>query len=500
MRKQLIKRIILLGLIIISLVSCKPDIYYININSSNEQKTERLFLKSILDTEKLNQQNIQIFQPDNAEKKPIINIDILTFWEYENIDIDILISRKILIPFDDFLSERTNTTLQLCLNSSEKLIQIDELKPPNIALRVDGFAAGDEGYPLIQLTGINIHANETIKKENKKLLLEKIDIITNTVNNSPKPLIQSLLELTWLTAGGDMMLERGATEILLDEGPSGIFGETAQMLALSDIALVNLEGVISSRGQRVTKSFTFRFIPEVAAALKNAGISAVLHANNHVFDYGETAFLDSLEYLNKAGIGILGASIDDDSASDPFIFIKGGDEFRIFGIASFPRERNGWDGVTAAAGPQNAGMLHAQKGGIEKLKQKFSPNAVNIVFFHGGIEWSTEPDAATREMYTDLIASGADLVIGTHPHEVQGFEWVNEKPVFWSLGNYVFGGMNGFFTGDEGLFIRLGYYQGKLLYIEPFPIFLNGVRTDITSPEKLKIFYERSRKFINVSY
>jgi len=483
-------------LIITLLYGCAPSVNYVYISNLGGYKEETAFLESILKSDDLNALGFQLLPSNNngnaEDLRPEFYIDLFTLWENEISNKDIIISRKIFIPHDDVLAERTNAALEDCLSGREKLIQIDELKPPFVALRVNGLAVGDDGYPLVQAVCVRIRADET-RKSNKSLL-EKLTKLEEAVKTAPKHLIRPMPDPLWITAGGDTMLGRGASELLFQEGPAAIFGETAKMLASSDIALINLEGVVSSRGERVPKSFNFRFVPEIAQALKNAGIDAVLHANNHVFDYGEQAFLDSLSWLNKAGIGIAGAGVDDDAASEPFVFVKGDQTCRVFGIASFPRENNGWDGETAAAGPGRAGMLHSRKGGVEKLKQKFSPDSLNIVFFHGGVEWSTKPDAATRELYTDLIASGADLVIGTHPHVVQGFEWVHGKPVFWSLGNYVFGLMNGFYTGDEGLFIRLGFWHGKLLYMEPFPIFLNNIRTDIVSQDKLNIFYARSRE------
>jgi poly-gamma-glutamate synthesis protein (capsule biosynthesis protein) len=82
-------------------------------------------------------------------------------------------------------------------------------------------------------------------------------------------------------------------------------------------------------------------------------------------------------------------------------------------------------------------------------------------------------------LYTELAESGADLIIGSHPHIVQGFEWAGGKPVFWSLGNFVFAGMENTGGGDRGLLIRLGYSGKKLVYLERFPLELTGPRTEI---------------------
>ncbi|MCL2181122.1 MAG: CapA family protein [Treponema sp.] len=481
------------------LCGCNSVYDYVSISDIGEYSREAAFVKSILEgNEDIIALGLRI-HPDTpgnyqGSHQPLLRIEFLSSWEFEGAYGDILISRKILIPRDDMLAERTDTTLASCLDGSETLIEIDELEPPFVALRVDGLALGDNGYPLCRAVGIRFHTlNES--KSNDSAFLQKIAFLENLINQSPKPLVQTMPEPLWITSGGDMMLERGATEILLSEGPAGIFGRTAEMFASSDVALVNLEGVISARGERVPKSYNFRFVPEVAAALRDTGIDAVLHANNHVFDYGEEAFLDSLSWLHRAGVGVVGAGIDDDAASEPFVFSKGEDTCRVFGIASFPRERNGWDGETVAALPDRPGMLHARVGGREKLKERMAPNdaTLNVILFHGGIEYSPRSDAATRELYTDLIASGADLVIGTHPHVVQGFEWVLGKPVFWSLGNFIFGGMNYIDGASDGLFIRLGYWRGRLLYLEPFPVYLDNVRTDIAAQERLAVFYARSR-------
>ncbi|MCL2721390.1 MAG: CapA family protein [Treponema sp.] len=496
-------KIFLFVLCCIFLCGCGNSIDYLTIRISdfdlNDYTQEIAFLESLFETEEF--KNIGLHHlPNNTDtntknQQPAFFIEFFTSWEYEisNKDlIEIIISKKYFIPSDDALAQRTNTTLDACLNGTEKIIQIDELQPPFVALRVDGKTIGDEDYPLIETTGIKIKIDENIKVN--KTIEAKLNLLQEFLKQIPKPLIQPMPQPIWIASGGDMMLERGATELLLQEGPESIFGATAQLLKSSDVSIVNLEGPISLLGERARKTYTFRFIPEVAPALRDTGINVVLHANNHTFDYGEEAFLDSLINLSRAGIGFVGAGVDIEAASDPFIFSKGNQTVQVFGLASFPREMNGWDGVSAAAGIDRAGMLHVGRGGREMLKQKFSPDSINVVVFHGGTEWSLKPDDATRELYTDLIASGADLIIGTHPHIVQGFEWVNGKPVFWSLGNYVFGGMGHIEGGAYGLFIHLAFYQGKLLYMEPYPLFLNNIRTEVTPAENLNLFYARSRE------
>ncbi|WP_461251875.1 CapA family protein, partial [Treponema sp. R8-4-B8] len=82
----------------------------------------------------------------------------------------------------------------------------------------------------------------------------------------------------------------------------------------------------------------------------------------------------------------------------------------------------------------------------------------------------------------------------SHPHTVQGFEWLDGKLVFWSLGNYVFAGMGGLDGGEEGLLIRLGYMGKTPVYFEPVPVQLKGPRSDIGKAEQLNRFYSLSRE------
>jgi poly-gamma-glutamate synthesis protein (capsule biosynthesis protein) len=490
--------IILLSAVLFS--ACGPAFDYVAINSDSEHEQELMFIETLFrenagfEAHKL---RLSAAESESGGNAPPVSlyIEIVSSWEFEDSYGDILISRTFHAPREDPLAARTDTSLAACLDGTEDLVPLAEIEPPFTALRVDGLALGDEAYPLVRMAGIHIRAADDVKIS--KRLDEKLRFLVEALEAAPKTLLRAQPQPLWIVAGGDLMLDRGASEILFRQGPAGIFGGTAAMLESADLALVNLEGVISRRGERVPKSFNFRFVPEVAPALKNAGIDAVLHANNHIFDYGEAAFLDSLSWLAEVGIGVVGAGHDIEEASQPFVFKRGDDTCRVFGIASFPRERNGWDGASAAALQDRPGMLHAERGGAEKLIAKLSPpesDALDIILFHGGVEWSRRPDAATRKLYTDLISAGADLIIGSHPHIVQGFEWVHGKPVFWSLGNYVFGGMENTEGGEEGLFIRLGFLDGRPLYMEPFALTLTHTRTGIAPPEKLETFYTRSRE------
>jgi poly-gamma-glutamate synthesis protein (capsule biosynthesis protein) len=440
---------------------------------------------------------------------PDFTLELFSQWAFEadtsNLPAEtFVLSRTYLVPRAMVPEGRRDTSLAACMAGEEVLVPLRDLSAPGIALRVDGLSVGDEGYPLVWETRTRLAGYEEGTAKTKAgaaaLGTELGALLRERLGAKAPP--EDRPRLFWLAAAGDLMLGRGAGDILLKEGPTGIFGEeAAALLRSADLAIVNLEGSVSSRGSPVEKTFTFRFPPAMAGALRDAGIDGALLANNHVYDYGPEAFLDTLSHLERAGLGILGAGRNLEAAATPFAFMKAaGDSadaetppVHAFGIASFPREASGWDGLSIAAGPGKPGILHAGRSGADKLKEGFSAEALDMVFFHGGNEWTAAPDARTRAIYADLARAGADIIIGSHPHIVQGFEWIEGKPVFWSLGNFVFAGMDNTGGGDEGLFVRLGFWGTELIYVEPYPLALSGPRTKIAPMENLKKFYGLSK-------
>ncbi|GHV84496.1 hypothetical protein AGMMS50230_01040 [Spirochaetia bacterium] len=379
---------------------------------------------------------------------------------------------------------------------SSTLVPLEDVAPPYLALKVDGLDVSDPDYPLVYQSGFRFsyegppHTKRAVKKINALAALLK-EVSAGAFHQTERP------RLFRIAAGGDAMLARGVEEILFTEGIEAVLGGTAALVRDADISMVNLEGAVTSRGEAAKKTYTFRFDPRTAAALKDAGFNAVLLANNHAFDYGLTGFFDSLDHLEKAGLAVLGAGRDIQTAAHPFVSAASGPgnpTVRVFGIANYGPERNGWDGLDFAADEKTPGLLHAGNRGAEMIKAQLAgDDTLNVIFFHGGVEYADYPSQETRALYTELIRAGADLVIGTHPHVEQGFEWVEGKPVFWSLGDYVFDEMDDTPGGDKGLFIVLSYIGDRLVYLDPYPLFMKGPRTVIAPAAQLDRFFRLTK-------
>lgn len=209
-------------------------------------------------------------------------------------------------------------------------------------------------------------------------------------------------------------------------------------LRSADISVMNNEFPYSDRGAPLPdKMYTFRARPESVSLLNDLGVDLVGLANNHAFDYGESALLDTLEVLKGAGVNYIGAGRDLDEASREITFIAG--DVRVAVIAATqiersepPNTRPAAEGVPGVFRCWNPGKL------LERIEELDAENDVVIVFIHWGTESTAELDWAQLEQARSIADAGADVIVGAHPHVLQGFEYVNGIPVAYSLGNFLF--------------------------------------------------------------
>lgn len=158
-------------------------------------------------------------------------------------------------------------------------------------------------------------------------------------------------------------------------------------------------------------------------------------ANNHALDYGSEALSDTIRVLDEAGILHAGAGENLDQAKALKTIEAGGKTFGFLAASRvFPKGY--W-----AAGPDHPGMLTAYDSTVllEEIQKARESCDFLTVYVHWGIERRTEPESYQRTLGQQYIDAGADLVIGSHPHVLQGIEYYKGKPIVYSLGNFVFG-------------------------------------------------------------
>ncbi len=211
--------------------------------------------------------------------------------------------------------------------------------------------------------------------------------------------------------------------------------KVAPRLRDADLTIANLECSMSDNTEKPDDPFTFMFTTNAAAVegLVLAGIDGVSLANNHSMNFGALGLSDTLAGLAANKITAFGGGMNLSEARKPGLFTAKGVSFAFLG----------YDGITAedyGAGPNWPGTCPLQMDLVlEDLARAKQGNPDFIIpYFHWSEEYVSVPSALMRRIAHQAIDNGAAMVLGSHPHWVQGTEWYKGKPILYSLGNFVF--------------------------------------------------------------
>ena len=222
-------------------------------------------------------------------------------------------------------------------------------------------------------------------------------------------------------------------------GISGILSpDLISLIDEADIFMANLEFPFSSRGTpEEDKSFTFRVAPDRAGLLNEIGVDIVSLANNHTLDFGTEALMDTIFTLDGIGVAHTGAGADSASANEAVIKEIGGKRFAFLGAS---RVLPYADWTAGKSSPGINSIYDPYKSRIfDRLSELSGTTDYQIVYVHWGTEEKDTPDDYMRNLAKELVSAGADLVIGSHPHVLQGIEYIDGVPIVYSLGNFLFG-------------------------------------------------------------
>jgi len=248
-----------------------------------------------------------------------------------------------------------------------------------------------------------------------------------------------------LMAVGDVMLGQSIGRRIRRYGPLAPWANVKSYFDQADLVVANLECTISARGTRWPKTFTFRAPIAAAASLSAAGIDAVTVANNHAIDYGLDAFADTLTYLDGAGVGHFGGGSNLDAARAPLVLEANGLRIAFLGYVLPMYGKPAFSTRQWAATDTTAGLAigtpQVVTADVTAAKQIAD---VVVVMVHGGVEYSFRPSRGQKNFDRAAIAAGASLVIGAHPHVLQGYVVEGYQAIAYSTGNFVFD----YFTGD----------------------------------------------------
>lgn len=212
--------------------------------------------------------------------------------------------------------------------------------------------------------------------------------------------------------------------------------ELIRMMQQADLMCLNMEFCLSSTGSPMPgKAYTFRADPAHMEILRELGTDLVNLANNHVYDYGEEAFVDMLSILEAEEMPYVGAGSDGTDAQAPYYAEIDG---KTIAIVSATRAEKYI--LTPEATEESPGVFRCYD--MEQVLEVVGEAKEQADFVIAYIHWGTEYSEALEEAQTTgaraLIDAGADVVLGAHPHCLQGVEFYEGKPVLYSLGNYWF--------------------------------------------------------------
>ena len=250
-------------------------------------------------------------------------------------------------------------------------------------------------------------------------------------------------ETVTLGFAGDINFAEGwPTTEKMDAQPDGILDcfspDCIDTMRGFDLFMLNNEFTYSTRGSEVPKTYHFRSNPSRVENLKKLGVDLVLLANNHVFDYGTDALTDTLDTLAKAGIPEVGAGRNLEEAATPYYARINGRTIAY--VAATKAEQYESAIHTQAATDTQPGVLACYDPSrfLEEIREADANSDFVVASVHWGLEYDEHYSDDQRALAEQMVAAGADAVIGSHTHCLQGINLIDGAPVFYSLGNFWF--------------------------------------------------------------
>ncbi len=265
-----------------------------------------------------------------------------------------------------------------------------------------------------------------------------------------------------LLAAGDIMLGGRARSALKKHGPDYPFQAILPLLQRADVVLGNLEGPLARKAERQDRTFSYRVAPSTADALARAGIRVVTLANNHLVDCGRSGVIETLEALEAAGVAPIGAGRTVNEAHQPAIVQASGCRVGLLGY--YWNRRCAATETLPGSAMDGPDLLAADITALRRRVDRV------VATFHWGVPYEREPSAEDRAKARLAIDLGADAVIGHHPHVIQPFEVYRSRPIFYSVGNFIFGSGN---SRGEGLAVGLRF-DSSSTHVSVYPLYVKN--------------------------
>ncbi len=232
---------------------------------------------------------------------------------------------------------------------------------------------------------------------------------------------------------GDVAVDPGYIPALAREGYDYAWSGLDGLFLADDLTVINLECVPSDLGTPLDKAFVFRCPIEALPSMEANGVDVTNLANNHSQDFGTEAMLDGREQLLDVGINPVGVGTDTFEAAAPAIYEINGWTVAVIGFGGVAPSAS-WYATEDSPGMRSGDDIPTMVSAVEEASELAE---IVVVSVHWGFELDTEPRAEDIEAAYAMVAAGADIIFGHHQHRLQPMEYIDGKPVFWGLGNFV---------------------------------------------------------------
>jgi poly-gamma-glutamate capsule biosynthesis protein CapA/YwtB (metallophosphatase superfamily) len=232
---------------------------------------------------------------------------------------------------------------------------------------------------------------------------------------------------------GDVSLDPAYIPGLAANGYEYAWSGLGGLFRRDDLTVVNLECPVSDLQAPLDKKFVFRCDPRALPAAARAGVEVANLANNHGYDHGPDALLDSIVNLRQAGIAPVGAGRSPRRALAPATLRVNGWRVAVlgFGMVIDPPEQ------VAAPGHPGTAAGHDTEVMLKAIRRADRRADLVIVTIHWGVELDTQPRPEQVTLGHQFVNAGADVIFGHHAHRLQPMEHYRGRPIFWGLGNFV---------------------------------------------------------------
>ncbi|UHA72823.1 CapA family protein [Paenibacillus sp. 481] len=307
-----------------------------------------------------------------------------------------------------------------------------------------------------------------------------------TDSNDTHPITHEPINIIF---AGDALMDWSVKETIRSKGPDYPFKYVAPAVTKADYAVVNLETAVTTHDQKdPNQLYNFKSDPISLKGIKNAGFDLVTIANNHALDFKQKGFLDTLNHLQDYQLPYVGGGKNAEEAYRAHEVTLKGKKIKFLAFSRFIPQTYWF------AGPDHPGIAEAynKSSVLPVIERERKDCDYLLVYMHWGVEKKNRPEPWQRTYAREIIDAGADAIVSSHVHVLQGFEYYKGKPIAYSIGNFLFPDYVRNDKADTGL-LTLTLQDGEIaMQFDPYFIYKDQIIKKEPSYDKKQLHYLES--------